>query len=133
MTQVSLPRLYALRAVYLLLVVGLGLTIWPNILNPDKAWPLMFGVVQCMLGALSLLALLGLRYPLQMLPLLLFEIVWKAMWLLVVALPAQLNGAMTPGIASTTFDCALVVIVLAALPWGYVWKTYVAQPGERWR
>jgi len=133
MTQVSLLRLYALRAAYLLLVVGLGLTIWPNILNPDKAWPLMFGVVQCMLGALSLLAVLGLRYPLKMLPLLLFEMTWKALWLLVVALPAQLSGTMTPGIASTAFDCSLVVIFLVIMPWGYVWKTYITAPGERWR
>lgn len=133
MTQVSLLRLYALRAAYLLLVVGLGLTIWPGILNPDKSWPLMFGVVQCMLGALSLLALLGLRYPLRMLPLLMFEMTWKALWLLVVSLPAQLTGTMTPAIASTTFDCALVAIFLFVIPWAYLWRTYVTAPGERWR
>ena len=133
MTQVSLLRLYALRAVYLLLVVGLGLTIWPNILNPDKHWPLMFGVVQCMLGALSLLSLLGLRYPVRMLPLLLFEVTWKALWLGVVSLPAWLTGTMSADVASTTFDCAMVVIVILLMPWGHVWKTYVAAPGERWR
>jgi hypothetical protein len=132
-TRVPLWRLYALRATYLLLVVGLGLTIWPNILNPDKSWPLMFGVVQCMLGAVSLLALLGLRYPLRMIPLLLFEMIWKAMWLLIVALPAQLAGTMDARTASTTFDCALAVIFLVVVPWRYVWETYVAAPGDRWR
>ena len=76
MTQVSLPRLYALRAAYLLMSVGLGLTIWPGILHPEKPWPLMYGVVQCVLAAVSLLALLGLRHPLKMLPILMFEMIW---------------------------------------------------------
>ena len=86
MTQVSLPRLYALRAAYLLMSVGLGLTIWPGILHPEKPWPLMYGVVQCVLAAVSLLALLGLRHPLKMLPLLMFEMIWKGLWLALVML-----------------------------------------------
>ena len=77
-TEVPLWRLYALRAAYLLLVVGLGIEIWPGIIRHEKPWELMYGVVQCVLAAVSLLALLGLRYPLQMLPLLFFEIVWKS-------------------------------------------------------
>jgi hypothetical protein len=36
--------------------------------NPAKSWALMPGVVKCMLAALSALAILGLRYPLRMLP-----------------------------------------------------------------
>lgn len=125
-------RLYVLRACYLLLVVGLGLTVWPNILNPDPSWPLMFGVVQSVLGAVSLLALLGLRYPLRMLPLLLFETVWKSIWLLIVGLPGWLGGTLTAGQSSTLFDCSLVVIIVAAIPWGHVWKRYFAASGDRW-
>ncbi|MFZ5669410.1 MAG: hypothetical protein ACOY4K_07935 [Pseudomonadota bacterium] len=133
MAPVPLWRLYALRAGYLLLAVGLGLTIWPNILNPDKDWPLMFGVVQAMLGALSLLSLLGLRHPLRMLPLLLFEMTWKAIWLIVVALPLWVANAMDARTAQTAYECAMVVIFLVVMPWGHVWKTYITGPGERWR
>ena len=71
---VSLPRLYLLRLGYLLMAVGLALTKWPLIINHDEPWPLMEGVVTSMLVALSLLAFLGLRYPVQMLPILLFEL-----------------------------------------------------------
>jgi hypothetical protein len=87
MTQVSLLHLYALRATCLLLIVGLGIGIRPGIIHHEKAWQLMQGVVCCCLAAVSVLALLGLRYPLQMLPLLFFELVWKSIWLIVVAVP----------------------------------------------
>jgi hypothetical protein len=87
--DVSLIRLAFLRAGYLLLVVGLGLSLWPSVLNPAKSWELMHGVVMAMLVAMSLLAILGLRYPLQMLPLLFFELTWKSVWLLRVAWPLE--------------------------------------------
>ena len=40
----------------------------------------MGSVVGSVLGAMSLLVLLGIRYPLKMLPFLFFELLWKVMW-----------------------------------------------------
>src|SRR6266536_6536060 len=77
--QVSLVRLYVLRATYLLLVVGLGAMIVPVIFNHE---PMARGVIPSLLGAVWLLAFVGLRYPLQMFPLLMFEFAWKTVWLL---------------------------------------------------
>src|ERR1700753_5910 len=92
-TAVSTFRLHLLRAGYLLLAVGLGLQIWPAFINNQVAgMELMQGSVTCMLWGLSVLAWLGLRYPLRMLPLLFFEMAWKAAWLLMVALPHELAG-----------------------------------------
>jgi len=133
MTQVSLLRLYALRAAYLLMAVGLGLTIWPGILNPDRDWSLMGGVVQCVLAAVSLLALLGLRYPVKMLPLLMFELIWKGMWLVLVGLPAWRAGGMSAGTTETLIACLMGVIFPLVIPWRHVWETFVAAPGDRWR
>lgn len=133
MTQVSLPRLYVLRATYLIMSVGLGLTIWPGILNPDRTWSLMGGVVQCVLGAVSLLALLGLRYPLKMLPLLMFEMIWKGMWLALVGIPAWRSGVMDAGTSETLLACGMGVIFPLVIPWRYLWDNYVAAPGDRWR
>ena len=96
--EVSLPRLYFLRLGYLVIAVGLALTKWPLIINHDRPWPLFEGVETCMLVALSLLAFLGLRYPLQMLPILLFELAWKLIWVAVVVLPLWLANRVGPHI-----------------------------------
>jgi hypothetical protein len=133
MTQVSLLRLYALRATYLLLVVGLGIEIWPGIIHHEKPWELMQGVVRCMLAAVSVLAVLGLRYPLQMLPLLLFELVWKSIWLVVVAIPLWSAHQMDAETWATATACLMGVIFPIVIPWPYVFATYLMKRGDRWR
>ena len=89
-------RLYLLRAGYLIIAVGLGIEIWPVIVNHKPEWEIMHGVASCMLGALAVMAVIGLRYPLRMLPILLFEMTWKTIWLIAVALPLWQAGASTP-------------------------------------
>jgi len=129
----SLPRLYLLRLGYLILVVGLALTQWPELVDHSSPWPLMEGVVTCMLVALSLVALLGLRHPVAMLPILLFEVAWKAIWVTVVALPLWLGDQLDPATAEVFTSCLVVVFVVAVIPWRYVVTRYVTSRGERWR
>ena len=134
MTDVSLFRLYVLRAAYLLIVVGLAATIWPSLVSHTAAWPLMNSVVAALLGGVSLLALIGLRYPLQMLPILIFELVWKLIWLVAVALPLWLAGQIDPRTMQTVIDCLFGVILMpVVLPWRYVIERYLKHPGERWK
>jgi hypothetical protein len=132
MTPISLWRLYALRLAYLILVVGLGITIWPGVVHHDKPWELMQGVVHCMLAAISALAILGLRYPLRMLPLLFFELAWKAIWLLAVALPLWTAHRMDADTLETANECLAVVVIVALIPWDYVVTRYLIERGEPW-
>lgn len=127
-------RLYALRGVYLLIAVGLGLMIWPSLIAPAAPPEHMRGVVRALLGAVGLLALLGVRYPLLMLPLLLFELVWKAVWIVAIGLPLWSSGALDAATRGTFFDCAFGVVLCAVvIPWGYVVKNYVRRPADPWR
>jgi hypothetical protein len=134
MSEVSTFRLYLLRATYLLVAVGLGLTIWPGILNPPLGLEHYRSVVRSLLGAVALLAALGIVYPIKMLPLLLFELVWKSIWLLAFGVPLwaanQLDAA-----TRETFNACLMGIVLfpVVIPWRHVWDHYVKAPSERWR
>ena len=129
--EVSLARLYVLRATYLLLVVGLAVMIVPPLINHA---PTARGVIPSLLGAVWLLAFIGLKYPLQMLPLLMFELVWKTVWLLAFGLPQWSSGQMPPTFTEDFPNIAFGVILMPiVIPWGYVWRHYVQQPGDRWR
>ena len=127
---VSLFRLYVLRAMYLVLVAGLGGMIVPEILSHELT---SRGVIPSLLGAVWLLAFLGLRYPLAMLPLLMFELAWKLIWLIAYGLPQWSAGQYPPTFAEDSFNIGLGVILLLVIPWGYVWRRFVKQPGARWR
>ena len=132
MHEISTARLYTLRAVYLLISAGLAWVVWPGVFGPHQPWEYMEGVVKCMLVAFSLLCALGVRYPLQMLPVLLWETIWKTLWLGIVALPQWLSGQVDDALKSAIFDCSFVVLVYLAVPWAYVFTHYVKKPGNRW-
>jgi hypothetical protein len=133
MSEVSLSRLYVLRAMYLFIVVGLGIYLWPDILDPNKHWELMQGHASCMLAAFSLLCIVGLRYPLQMLPVLLWEVTWKTLWLLIIPLPQWLSGRVDESLKPSIFSVSLVFLVYLAIPWRYVFARYISTPGDPWR
>jgi hypothetical protein len=126
-------RRYVMRLGYLVLGGGLLVYKWPLLFHHDKPWPVMTSVVICMLVAMSILALLGLRYPVQMLPILLFEVTWKLLWLAVVAMPEWLNHQMDADTRETTSEVLWVVVILAAVPWRYVYSNYLVRRAERWR
>ena len=134
MHTVSTLRLNVLRATYLLIALGMGLQIWPLILRHPVEVEHMRGVVRSMLGAVTLLALLGIRYPLKMLPLLFVELVWKTIWVLSFGLPLWSAGQLDARTAETMQACLMgIVLVPLVMPWGYVWTQYVRAPGDRWR
>lgn len=129
--EVPLWRLYVLRATYLLLVVGLGQMILPGLIGHE---PMSRGVIPSLLGGIWLLAILGLRYPLQMLPLLMFEFAWKAIWLFDYGLPQWFAGQAPPTFADDfTAITAGVILMPIVIPWTYVYRHYIRKGGARWR
>ncbi len=135
-TQPDLPlyRLYLLRAMYLLIALAQGSQTWPAILRHTHHWDMWHGVGMSFLGALTALALLGVRYPVKMLPLLTFEFAWKLLWVVAIWLPLWFAHSVDADNADVAFSIILgVVIVPLVLPWGYIWRTYIIAPGDRWR
>ena len=125
-------RLNVMRIGYFVMFVGLVVKKWPEMLN-HADWELMEGTVVTMLVAMSVLALLGLRYPQRMLPVLLFEVGWKLTWLGTVALPLWLDGNLTGPTLEQANKVLWVAIVIVVVPWRHVVRQFVLARGEAWR
>jgi hypothetical protein len=134
MSEVSAFRLYLMRATYVFILVGLAITVWPGVIHHAHTVKLMDGVVSSILGAVAVLAAFGIRYPLQMVPLLLFELAWKSIWLIAFALPLWSAGQVDPATRESINACLMGIVILpVAIPWSYVLANYVTRPGDRWR
>ena len=133
-SSAALPpwRLNVMRVGYLVMGVGLAVTKWPELVH-HESWELMRGTVVTMLVAVSVLALLGLRYPQRMLPILLFEVGWKLAWLGLVAAPLWAHNNLTGATREQAGAVLWVVVIIAVIPWRHVIRQFVLAPGERWR
>jgi hypothetical protein len=131
--RVSLFRLYTLRAAYLVMAAGLGVFIWPAVIHHTNAFAAAHGVQVALLAGLGATAALGLRYPVQMLPVLLFELTWKAIYLVAFALPLWSAHQITPAIAEDIQAVLMVVIFIPLIPWRHVFAHYVLEHGDRWK
>ena len=94
--KLSTRRLNIMRCGYAFMGVGLAIVKWPILVQNVSALPLFEGVEACLLTGMSLLAFLGLRYPVAMLPILLFEVTWKAIWIAAVAVPHLVADDLAP-------------------------------------
>jgi hypothetical protein len=131
--ELSLPRLYALRVGYFIMAAGIAIYFWPSVIHHTSDFAITEGVRFALLAGLGAIAALGLRYPVQMLPILLFELTWKAIYLIAFALPLwsahQINAAAAEDIKSVL----MVVIFVPLIPWRYVFRTYILKPGDPWK
>jgi hypothetical protein len=134
MKEATTLRLYLLRATYLLILVGLGSIVWPGLIQHALAREPMHGPAGSLLAAVTVMAALGIRYPLQMLPLLLFELAWKSIWLIAVALPLWSVHLLDANTMESVVACLMgIVIFPIVIPWPYVLANYVRKPGDRWK
>jgi len=138
--QVSLARLYLLRGMYVLTFAFLGFQVWPKIIVGHRGWAPLPGVAISFYAALSVLCLLGLRYPLAMLPLIFVQLFYKVVWLLAVWLPLRSAGPTNEtsmgGLRLSVLSVLFILVVvgdLVVVPWPYVVARFVRARGDRWK
>ena len=128
---VALWRINAMRFLFLLMAVIMGgMFVWPQLLFESADWDVMRGLAKSMLAALAVMSLLGVRYPLQMLPLMLYEMLWKTVWIILIAGRAWMAGKWNADIEGLFYDCIGIIIAFFIVPWPYIWARYVVQPME---
>ena len=129
--EVSLARLYLLRAVGLFVAIDGCFSKLPAIIHPNLA---SRGIIPALLEALWVSAIFVVRYPLRMMPIFLFELIWKTLWLVDYGAPQWLGGMRSPALSRDLFEIGFFPLPIAlVIPWGYVWRHYVRQPADRWR
>ena len=129
--EVSLARLYMIRGFCLFYVLSAPFDSLPRLFvhAPDER-----GMISSILGGLWVMALIGLRYPLQILPIFMFECAWKTIWAICFGLPQWYLGVGSPRLGEDLFSIGFFAIVFALLiPWSWVWRHFVMQPADRWR
>ncbi len=130
-TDIAPWRLNLLRTNYLLwALAGLFFALPPLFDHPPDAR----GMVDSMLAGLWVMGLLGLRHPLRMLPIFLFEFVWKTAWLACFGIPQWLSGNGSPSLAGDLLSIGNGPLLFGLIiPWDHVWRHYLRGPAEPWR
>ncbi len=120
-------QIWGLRAFYLLMLVFVAPVAWQALLTHSGPWDPVRAVATVVWATYPSLALFGLVHPLRWLPLMLFAIGYKSLWLIFIAFPLWRAGTLwgTPAgeIAASFFALPLLI---AVVPWGYAWRTYFA-------
>ncbi|MGB3078038.1 MAG: hypothetical protein WBB31_03085 [Saprospiraceae bacterium] len=125
---ISKFRFYLLRFIYLVNAVLLGSSVWTEIFTHEGLWEPLPGVAFSFWAAFSVLAILGVFYPLKMIPLLLVQFSYKLIWLIIVAYPLWLTdhlaGSSAQGLAAINFKG--IIVDLLVIPWPYVLKNFIS-------
>jgi len=124
---VSTLRLHLLRLVFAGTFLFVGTSAWKTILTHRGPWDPLHGVAFSFWAAYSALMILGLRYPLKMVPLLLLQFFYKLVWLIAVAYPLWSSGQLSASSASglATIFMTAMVVDLAVVPWPYALRSYL--------
>lgn len=119
-------NIYLLRLLFLLMFVFVGYDSWSYIINHEGPWDPLKAVAWCMFASYSFLSIIGVFQPLKMLPIILFMIIYKSVWLITVAYPLWAANELTGSPAEAMTNVFLGVgVVIVATPWRYVLYTYV--------
>jgi len=123
-TEISQRQLTLLRLPYGVLALGLGIVVWPYILHHDIVQAHSVPASQSMLAALGALSLIGVFKPVKMLPLLMFELLWKFIFLVSFTIPLLVSGEPDSVSWENIWACATVIFFVPFMPWRYIAKTY---------
>jgi hypothetical protein len=122
-------NIYLLRLLYVLMFFVLGRQTWTHILTHQGQWDPTSAVVWCVWTAFATLAGLGIIRPLKMLPIILLEILYKVLWLMLVAYPLWSKGTLAGSPAEGITSAFLwVILPIVVVPWGYAFVTYIYNP-----
>ncbi len=119
-------NIYLLRILYILMLLGAGTEAWQTIANHEGAWDHTRAVAWCVWAAYPTLSVFGLIRPLRWLPIVVFMIFYKTLWLFVVAYPLWKTGSLEGNAAEQMAGVFVGAPFIALIvPWIYFFKNFV--------
>lgn len=123
---VRLINVYGMRLFFTLMAFFVGMDSWSQIFNHQGNWEPMTAMAVSVWAAYSTLSFLGIFKTLKMLPIMVFMVFYKSLWLTIVAYPLWVADKLAGSNAEAITNVFIwVVIPIVLMPWGYVFKTYV--------
>lgn len=104
---------------------GLGIIIMPDVVRSMFSWPAqdpnIFGICGSVYFAFGLLSILGLRSPLKIAPVLLFQLTYKLVWFIGVIFPLLFGDKLPPhAIVLIVIFATYLIGDLIAIPFSYL-------------
>ena len=122
-------NIWLLRLFYFLMAAFVATDAWKTLITHEGPWNHVRAVAFCVWATYPTLAVLGLIHPLRMLPIMLFTIGYKSLWLIFVAYPLWRANALGGSPAEAmTYVFLWTPLLIIAVPWTYVYQTYVKWP-----
>jgi hypothetical protein len=124
----GVPRIniYLLRILFTLMFLFVAYDSWTHIYNHTGPWDNMNAAAWCMWASYTTIGIIGVFRPLKMLPIVLFEIVYKLVWLAIVAYPLWVKNKLAGSPAEGMTNVFLwVVLPILAMPWRYFFMLYI--------
>ena len=118
-------RLHVMRGLYFLNFISLAFDNWSMILFPEGSVDTLTGVTTSFWAAFSVLNLLGVRFPLKFVPILLLQLLYKAAWIVGTYRPANILGSLSEDLNTFFWVCiAGIFLNLLIIPWKFVYVEY---------
>jgi hypothetical protein len=129
----GVPRIniWLLRLLFTLMFLFLSYESWSHIINHKGPWDNANAAAWAMWGGYSIISFIGIIRPLKMLPIVMFEIIYKITWLAIVAYPLWVKNQLIGSPAEEMTRVFIwVIFPIVAMPWKYFFRVYIL--GKRW-
>ena len=118
--------IYVLRIYFALMFFMMGFTSWSHIFSHEGEWEPINAVTWCVWASYATISIFGIYKTLKMLPIVLFMIFYKILWLIVVAFPLwktnKLSGSLSEELANIFIWATLPILFF---PWIYFYKNFI--------
>lgn len=117
---------HGLRLFFALMFLFVSLDAWNALLSHQGPWDPVRGAALCMFAGYALWSGLGALRPLRMLPIMVFMVTYKTIWLALIAYPMWADGTLAGSKVEPMANIFIWVMVpILVIPWGYFGRRFV--------